>query len=232
MALLNEGLSLWEIAFRWAGEDPDRRRLRLPLPVRDNFRTLVDAIHQGHLEAFNLWMEKRAEGSDVPPEFYIRHHLDAIDECVNGNRYPRAFLRFVRIERWAFNAWCQLRNIPLPEFWFPTGWNIEYAWSDDEEPAPKQAGAPESVEDQHVRLDRRHRIQMACQQVALAIWAKEPTLTIKEAAWRKEVQELAGGSEYEPETVEGWISKVDPRAPSTKRGRKRKNNSPPGDSSQ
>lgn len=227
MALLNEDLSVWEIGFRWAGLDPDRYWWRIPLPVRDNFRILVDAIWHAHLES-NISMEKRGPGHEhVPPEFFIRHHVDAINNCVRGKRYPRMLLQFMRVERWSFHIWCQRRNIPLPEFWFPPSWNIDYQWPDNDEPEPSNSA--ESIEEQRVRLAKWHRIQMACQQVALSIWAKEPNLTIKEVAWRKEIQGLAGGSEAELETVEGWISKVDRRDPSKKRGRKRKNNPGPGD---
>ena len=87
----------------------------------------------------------------------------------------------------------------------------------------------ESTDEWKQRIDKRHRIQMACQQIALAIWSTEPKLTIKEIANRDEVQELGGGSEYEIETVQEWISAVDTRDPTKKRGRKRKNNSPPDD---
>jgi hypothetical protein len=223
MALLNDELTLWEIGFRWAGLDSNRRWWRIPLPVRDNFRVLVDAISNAQLECVNISNERREEHADALPEFFIRTHLSAIEDCVSGNRYPRSFLQFARLERLAFQGWCQRRNIPLPEFWFPTGWNIDYQWPDADDSAP--AKSSESLEEHHVRLDKWHRIQMACQQVALFIWHKQPKLTIKEVALRREIQEQAGGSEAELETVEGWLGKVDPRNPAKKRGPKRKNNS-------
>lgn len=40
--LLNE-FSVWEIGFRWAELDPDRYWIRKPLPVKDNFRLLMEA---------------------------------------------------------------------------------------------------------------------------------------------------------------------------------------------
>lgn len=225
MALLNEVLSLWEIGFRWAGLDPDCLWWRIPLPVRDNFRMLTDAIWQAHLDSLSLKMERRDPADNIPPEFYIRHHIDSFERCVSGKWYPRKFLRSIEVERWSLHSWCQRRNIPLPEFWFPPGWNIDYRWPFDDEPEPVNPAEP--IEEQRGRLDKRHRIQMACQQVALFIWDKEPKLTIKEVAWRKEIQELAGGSGFELETVIGWISKVDSRDPANKRGRKRKNNPGP-----
>ena len=58
MALLHHDLSLWEIAFRWTGRDPDSLWLRIPLPVRDNFRTLMDAVLNGHLDYYTLSLKK------------------------------------------------------------------------------------------------------------------------------------------------------------------------------
>ena len=54
MALLNNELSVWEIGFRWAGKDPDWPWIRIPLQLRDNFRTLIDAILNNHLERVTI----------------------------------------------------------------------------------------------------------------------------------------------------------------------------------
>lgn len=237
MPLLHDELSVWEIGFRWAGCNPDRVWLRFPLPVRDNFRMLMDAILNGHLDCSTLSLNRWKPGVDeaFTKPFFIRTHLDAVENCVWGRRYDRKLLKWAQIERWAMQQWCERRGVPLPEFWFPPGWKIEYEWPDDDptEEAPVTSRDPagnESTEERKQRVDKNHRIKMACQQIALAIWAKEPNLTIKEVAHRREVQELGGGSEREPETLYQWISAVDTRDPSKKRGAKRKNNPPPDDS--
>jgi len=238
MAVLADELSVWEIAFRWAGRDPDGVWFRFPLAVRDNFRMLMDAILNGHLDCYTLSLTKWRPGVDdeYAKPFFIRSHLDTVEDCVGGHAFDRKLLKWARIERWAMQQWCERRGVPLPEFWFPPGWKLEYEWPDDD-PAEDQAAptktnmsaSDESSEERKQRVDKHHRAKMACQQIALAIWSKEPNLTIKEVAYRKEVQELGGGSEYEPETLHQWISAVDTRDPSKKRGRKRKNNSPPDD---
>src|ERR1017187_1963940 len=171
MALLNQTLSVWDIAFRWAGFDPDRLWWRIPLPVRDNFRVFVHEIWHSHLECENLSMRKRQPDDDLPPEFFIRAHLDTIEDCVYGKRYSRPFLRFAHIDRWAMHTWCERYKVLLPEFWFPPGWNLEYEWPDDD-PDEEAPNPEETKEDQHLRLDKRHRTQMACQQIAVSIWAK------------------------------------------------------------
>jgi hypothetical protein len=237
MALLNDELSLWEIAFRWAGHEPDRLWLRIPLPARDNFRTLMDAILNGRLDCFSLSLDKwhPDTSNGFGPEYFIRHYIDDVYACVWGKKYDRKLLKWAAIERWAMQQWCERQGVPLPEFWFPPGWKLDYEWPRDDEdqgatPALGDAAVQESIEERSSRLNKHHRAKLACQQVASAIWSKEPGLTIKEVACKWEVQELAGGSQYELETVQAWVGEVDPRSAARKRGRKRKNNAGLADS--
>lgn len=236
MPLINDELSLWEIAFRWSGNDPDRLWPRIPLPVRDNFRTLMDAILKGHLDCSSLFLTKYHPdtSNDFGPEFFIRHYIDDVYACVWGKKYNRKLLKWAQIEREALQEWCERQGVPLPEFWFPPDWKLKYEWPMDEE--EQKATTNEDVlpvkqtDKERPTITKHHRAKLACQQVAASIWLKEPDLTNKELACKKEIQELAGGSEYEFETIQEWISEVDPRNPAKKRGRKRKNNPGPGDS--
>ena len=229
MPLLSDELSVREISFRWAGHDPAKFWIQTPLLVKDHFRNLMAAILKGHLDCTTLSLEKRnPEAANCsPPEFFIRHYLDEVYECIAGRRFDRRLLDWAGVHRWAMQQWCERQGIPLPEFWFPPGWKIDHdlPYFDEDETIP--ANPTESVPERKQRIDERHRAEMACQQVASLIWAREPNLTIKEVAGRKEVEELAGGGRYEPETVQQWIREFDPRHHSMKRGRKRKNNSPP-----
>ena len=229
MPLLTDDLSVREISFRWAGYDPDRFWRRTPLAAKDNFRTLMLAILKGHLECVTLSLDKwdPKKNDAVEKQFFIRTYIDEIYNGIAGHNFDRKLLDHARIDRPAMQLWCERQGIPLPEFWFPPGWKIDYQWPDidDEQPAP--ANSDETKEEVRHRQDKRHRIQMACQQMAIMIWAKERTLTIKEVAIRKEIQEIADCGSYQLETVQEWIRDFDPRDPSQKRGRKRKNNSAP-----
>lgn len=232
MPLLVDELSVWDISFRWAGYDPNKLMLRIPLSVRDNFRTLVHEIHHGHLDCMTLFMDKYRGNDPDEAKFYIRHWLDAIEECSDGKRYDSTLLKWAIIERQSLQEWCERHKVPLPEFWFPLGWGIEYAWPDDtpEEEQKQQPG--ESVKEKKIRLDDNHRWQMACQQIAIVLWSRNPSLTIKEVASSSEVQKLGGGENRDLETVQDWIKEFDPRDPSKKRGPKRKNNPGSGNSGQ
>lgn len=224
MALLIDQLTVWEIGFRWAGYDPDKFYFRIPLPVRDNFRLIIDQIYSSHLQCDTLSMKKYMGTDKEEAKYHIRYWMPAIEDCIEGGKPYPEFLKFALIERSQFQEWCVRHKVPLPEFWFPTGWGIDYEWPDDTPEDQKSALEGETTQDSKVRLDDRHRIEMACKQIALVLWEKEPLKNIKDIANSNEVQKLGGGEKYELETVLEWLGKVDPRDPSKKRGPKRKNN--------
>ena len=125
MPLLSDSLSVWEIAFRWTNRDPSSLWFRLPLDVRDHFRNMMDAILGAELACESISLEKRK----FEPEekiFSVYYWLDDIQGCIHGHRFKRKLLRYAFIERYDFQLWCERRNILLPEFWFPAGWNLEY----------------------------------------------------------------------------------------------------------
>jgi hypothetical protein len=134
MPLLNDNLTVWEIAFRWAGFDPNGLRLRIPLGVRDNFRMLMDAILQGHLYCETLGLEKHSAIYADLPQLAIRYWLDDVNAAIAGDAFNPKLLKWAVVERWSMLQWCERRGIPLPEFWFPPGWNRDYKWPDDSEP--------------------------------------------------------------------------------------------------
>lgn len=240
MPLLNDHLSVWEISFRWAGLDPDRYWLRLPLPVRDNARMLLDAILNAHLFCLTLSLDKQKPDSDEEPSFFIRHHLDDINSCIQGQDYPRKLLKWALVDRWDMLTWCERQGIPLPEFWFPPGWKLSYEWPEETDTA--QDTTPESGTSEHTdavsqphqqddqaaergndaKLLPIQQQRITCQFVAAQIWQREDKLTIKEMAGRPEIQDMCGGSERDFDVLVRWLGEVDPRDPSQKRGRKRK----------
>ena len=224
MALLNNQLSVWEVSFRWAGYDPEKFYFRLPITVRDNFRLVIDQIFSSHLSCDTLSMNKYKGTDPLEAKYHIRYWYDPIQECIEGKSYSKDLLKFARINRYDFHEWCTRHKVPLPEFWFPTGWGLSYDWPDDTPEDQKNALDGESPKDSKVRLDDRHRIEMACKQIAITLWKKEPLKNIKDIANSNEIQKLGGGENYEFETVLEWLGKVDPRDPSKKRGPKRKNN--------
>lgn len=131
MAILTDSLVVWEIAFRWSGRNPRSTWLRIPLDVQDHFRNLMDAILSAELLCESIELEKREFEPDEKT-FSIYFWLDDIHDCIYGRHFNRKLLRHASIDRYDFKLWCERRNIPLPEFWFPPGWNLEYELPEDE----------------------------------------------------------------------------------------------------
>ncbi len=131
MALTSDSLSIWEIAFRWAELNPRRIWLQIPLQAQDHFRNLMDAILSAELLCESIELEKRHFEPDEK-EFSVYYWIDDIYACIHGHHFNRKLLRHASIARYDFKLWCERRNIPLPEFWFPPGWNLEYELPEDE----------------------------------------------------------------------------------------------------
>ena len=85
MALLSDHLSVWEISHRWAGVDPYKFRLRLPLAVRDYCRLMIDAIWRAELPCETLSIDKwkEADGEQMKP-YFMRYYWAEIEACIRG----------------------------------------------------------------------------------------------------------------------------------------------------
>jgi hypothetical protein len=222
MPLLSNSLSVWEIAHRWAELGPSPFRLWIPLAVRDNCRLMMDAILHGRLHCDTLSLNKWSEedGEEMRPLF-VRHHLSKVEACIEGIRFDRDLLRWARIERWAFVDWCERQGIPLPTFWFPPGWNVDFQWPEaEEEDASQVSGNEIVVVEGKERSDQRRRI--ACQEIAKAIWKEHPETTITAMASDPTVRKYGGGMYQAEDTVRRWLSAVAPPEVKEKRGRPRK----------
>lgn len=237
MAILVEQLTVWDIGFRWAGYDPRRFYLRIPLEVENNFRTLMDAILSGEIACDSISLEKRDYAKDEIKES-IYYWIDEIYACIWGKRINRELMRWARIGRMDFKLWCERMNInPLPEFWFPKGWNLHYELPEDtlspgrrylvDRMSPEDReqyllaepgeSAPQPEDNQKLRPNQE--IRLACQQIATAIWAKETDRTIASVVKDPLVQEYGGARHYNDETVREWVKAVAPDGVKNRRGR-------------
>jgi hypothetical protein len=176
----------------------------------------MDAILRGHLDCESLSLDKYYGDDRVEASLHIRYWLDDVHACINGRNFDRKLLKHAHIDRSAFQEWCEKRNIPLPEFWFPVGWNIEYKWSDED------VVTEENTDSKGLRPSQKACI--ATQQIASAIWKEEPTRTIASICKDELVLKFGGGRHYEEETVKSWVKAVAPAEVSQKRGRPSKKN--------
>lgn len=250
MALDTAELSVWDIAFRWSGHDPARYRLRLPLLVRDNFRVLMNAILSGEIICPTLCLDKLPSGSKADPRYYIRTHIDDVYACIHGTKFSRKLLKWATLERSSFLEWCSCRGIVPPEFWFPPGWkyayespdgihpglivrhnepsdentfaSFTYEWPEREFEADSDVIAEVAEEASNPSLRQNQLAKIACQQIAVAIWQKEPSRRIAEVIRDELIQEYGGAKYFNDDTVREWIKVVAPADVRARRGRPRK----------
>ena len=250
MALLADDLSLWEIGFRMSSLDAATLRLFVPLDVRDNFRNLCRAIIRAEIECENVTLEKRQYSQDEKQNS-IYYWLDDIYATIGGKSYSRAMLKHILVSRYSFKLWCERMSIPLPEFWFPPGWSLEYqlpedqlppgywfqrrhwtreeweAWHSEQETLGRKTTYTEAVDDSSngdaKKLRPSQAVRIACQQIASSIWRTQPDRTIASIVRDEIVQKLGGAEYYADETVREWIKEVAPANVSGRRGRPRKN---------
>lgn len=238
MSILIDELSVWDISFRWAGYDPRKVYFRIPLEAENYARTLIDAIHKAELLCETITLEKREFDKDEKKlSFY--YWVDDFFSTTSGQFVSRDLLKWAHISRYDFMQWCQRMNAPLPEFWFPNGWNLEYElpenelspghlyimkeWPDD---ARKEylANLKESSLDKTTQSDAASRpnqkARIACQTIASNIWKKDPTMTIADMIKRPEIQDLGGARSYVPDVVRRWLAKVAPPEVSARVGRR------------
>ncbi|TLN00322.1 hypothetical protein FDZ73_19790 [bacterium] len=251
MALDADELSVWEIAFRWADRDPDELWFRIPLLVRDNLRVLMGAILNGEIICSTLCLDKRPSGLQADPAYYIRTHIDDVYACIHGVGFKRNLLRWATLDRQDFLVWCSCRGIAPPEFWFPPGWkhayehpdgllpglvvrhnepesdgtlvHFSYDWPEGPEPDTEEQGdGMDANESGSASLRRNQIATIACQQIAKAIWSKDPTRRIADVIRDELIQEYGGAKYFNEATVREWIKTSAPPDVRANRGRPRK----------
>jgi hypothetical protein len=178
---------------------------------------MMEAILNGHLLCSTLSTNKwqPEDGEDAKPLF-IRHHLAAVEACIHGTRMDRRLLRWARIDRTDFQEWCERQGVPLPEFWFPPGWKLDYEWPRDyEEKKDEEEESGSAAET--LRPNARYRI--TCQEIATVLWKERPDRTIADMVKDPQVRRLGGAARFGEEAVRRWLSAVAPLEVKAKRGR-------------
>lgn len=238
MSILIDELSVWDICFRWAGYDPRKFYLRIPLEVENNARNLIKAIHEAELACESITLEKRDfEKDEVKLSFY--YWVDAFFSTTSGRFVSRKLLKWASINRYDFMQWCQRMNAPLPEFWFPQGWNLQYElpendyypglihdlkyWPEEE----RKAFFENRDKSDPVRADLKTRhnqeARIASRMVAANIWKLDSDRSIASVIRDDVIQKLCGANRYDEDTIREWIKDIAPPEVRARRGRPRKN---------
>ena len=241
MPILVDELSVWDISFRWAGYDPRKFYFQIPLEVENNFRILIEAILSASLLCQTITLEKRKFSKDEIKDS-IYYWIDDIYACMHGVRFNRKLFKWARIGRFDFMEWCNRMSAPLPEFWFPQGWNLQYelpeyilhpghnyqisTWTEEDRNEYFESIEKFEIYEplkSHVKSRPNQEARIACQFIAREIWNKEPTRTIASVVKDPLVQDYGRARSYADATVREWVQSVAPKEVSAKRGRPRKN---------
>jgi hypothetical protein len=238
MSILADELSVWDICFRWAGYDPRKFYFRIPLEVENNFRTIMQEILDAHLYCESITLEKREFTKENVKES-IYYWLDEMYACIHGVRFNRKLFKWAVITRYDFMQWCQRMNAPLPEFWFPQGWNLQYElpendyypglmhdlkyWPEEERKA--FFGNRDKSDPVRADLKSRHNqeARIASRLVAANIWKLDSDRSIASVIRDDVIQKLCGANRYDEDTIREWIKDIAPPEVRARRGRPRKN---------
>ncbi|MGJ8618689.1 MAG: hypothetical protein ACSHWN_00010 [Methylophilaceae bacterium] len=241
MPILVDDLSVWDISFRWAGYDPRKLYFRIPVEVEDIARTLIHAIHKAELASNTIMLEKKPFDKDIE-KYSFYYWADDFFSTTSGRFVSRKLLKWTTISRYSFMDWCERMNAPLPAFWFPEGWNLEYAlrdgelkpgyrfrmnsWSEERRDAYWEEFDRDEFDDKQspeIKLRKSQQAKIACRQVAEYIWKQDSTRTIASIIDDNLIQDYCGANYYDNATVRGWINDLAPDEIRSHRGRPRKN---------
>jgi hypothetical protein len=129
-------------------------------------------------------------------------------------------------------------NAPLPEFWFPQGWNLQYElpendyypgllhdlkhWPDDE----RKAFFENRDKSDPVKADLKTRpnqeAKISCQMIAKNLWKSDISISINDMVQRPEIKNLGGAMPYHDAVIRRWLSEVAPPEVKARVGRPKK----------
>jgi hypothetical protein len=239
MPILIDELSIWDISFRWAGYDPRKFYFRIPLEVENHARNLIKAVHEAELACESITLEKREfEKDEVKLSFY--YWVDDFFSTTSGRFVSRKLLKWASINRYDFMQWCQRMNAPLPQFWFPQGWNLQYElpendyypglmhdlkhWPEDERKAFFENLEKSETEKADLKTRPSQEATIACQMIAKNLWKSDISISINDMVQRFEIQNLGGANSYQDAVVRKWLSRVAPPEVKARVGRPKKKN--------
>lgn len=181
-----------------------------------------DGLTRGRLKMERMTPEEACvaeEEIDADEEYFeyceskLRRHRKAVaglDHCYGHRIYDREKLESIFVGKYELFRFCHERNITPPEFWYTTAEKADLLKSDNAE-----SGSEKKLRSN--QLDR-----LLCQAIARTLWDAEPTLTIADLCTHPAILRFGNGAHYQEKTRRSWLSEVDPRPESAKRGRPRK----------
>jgi hypothetical protein len=221
-----EILSVWEIGHRWAGYDPDKTdNADLPLPVKDAFRQLIQAIRHDRLPICNevgiqgkAYIYSRSTGQTRT----VEEALGALEDSYFKRHYERELLDSIYLDQWDVGTWASDEGLALPDFWFPANW-VERRFNPETDAGGVHGEVDDVGESENAPVLRASQTdKLVCQGIARALWDIDPVMTIASMTKHKAIQQYGNGRLYKgKDTLRNWLSEVAPASVKSRRGRPR-----------
>ncbi|MGA9165214.1 MAG: hypothetical protein WBZ31_12230 [Thiobacillus sp.] len=206
--IVSDYLSLWEVAHRWHGVDPNKTDASdLPLAVQDALRYLCGAVLSGDVP---LYISDAIDASDGNGHYFreIRYYAveelpPALQSCAFARKYDKSILDDHLISR---------HNLFERSIWehgqFPDFWEDEKLITDlggvFREPTAQEVPKPPSPNSS--LFD-----QSLCQAIAKTLWDIYPNMTIEAMTKHPSILKFGNGGLYKGKnTLRDWLSPVAP----------------------
>lgn len=189
-------LSIWEVAHRWAGFDPESSD---PTNLPEDVRYYIHKMIEGYLsEELKL---RSSNGYRVPRDpnqififFLLNPFFNYMWSCLNEDNFDKAKLSNLYVRRREVLSICKAEELDPPVFWV------------------KQR-QPEITTKANVtnRPKEEETDRLLCQAIAATLWSLDPNIHPAHMARSKVVQRYGQGRSYKDlNTVKRWIAELDP----------------------
>jgi hypothetical protein len=206
--VVSDYLSLWEVAHRWHGVDPNKTSPSdLPLVVQDTLRHLCRAVLNG---VISLYRPECIDATDGDGHHYREVRYYAVDELpialqssAFARNYDKSVLDSHLISRHSLFERYIHEEGGFPEFWEDTrlitdlgGVFVEPgAQQDQKSPSPNSSLFDQSL----------------CQAIAKALWDIYPNMTIEAMTKHPSILKYGNGGLYRGKnTLRDWLSPIAP----------------------
>lgn len=219
--ILNEYLSIWEIAHRWKNTDPNKTDPQsLPFTIQDMLRHLCQLILSGKIGTYDqLFIYSENENTTPKSTVFSSPIHAAIEAAASSRKYNIDVLDNTLINRFELFHSSIMDNLDFPDFWH------------DDELVDFFGGVPTDqplsalTKSEKINLSRTsHFDKSVCHAVAKTLWDIDPTINIAQMTRHPSIQKHAGGKNYKGKhTLRNWLKEVAPEHLKNKNGRPKSN---------
>lgn len=238
--MLYDVLSIWEIAHRWHGYDPNiSDPKKLPLDVQDKLRFLTRRMAYHDLATCSPRGAVYQNDSDIETlEEIISYQVDP-DSLSGGERQTiyENYLDHMDIKTRRHNEIIEGFELCFEQRVYDKS-KLDHVYTTQYELAklcaefeislpdfwyPKNWNSGLNAEnDDYENLKPNQLDKQLCQAIAGTLWHESPDLNIQQIITHPALQRFGNGAHYTERTLRGWVKELDPRPEDKRTGRPKK----------